>query len=332
MEEEIVAPATPVEMRPTSVEAVRISASQLFGTPSPIVAQSSAPAAAEEPAAAAEMESSIAPQEMARVSEDFAAAAPVEERQAAAPEIPAQTPAPDAAPFVAEEPASEQSVIEQPIIEQPVAEQPVAEQPIAEQPIAEKAPETEQTPVEPAPAHPEAVFQPPVAPAPTHVEPAAVQPAPPFTTSVAAAPSPIPKTISAPVQPAPAQRVQASGTSAKMEGMAAPAQLMKSIRALDGVDGAFMATADGLLIASDMPNANENLLAAFAPTVFSQMSKYSGMARLGPPEAIDLHLGTATIHVRKTGKVYLGVLLPGGQSLPAAAIGMISAFLKPHAT
>jgi predicted regulator of Ras-like GTPase activity (Roadblock/LC7/MglB family) len=104
------------------------------------------------------------------------------------------------------------------------------------------------------------------------------------------------------------------------------------IRALDGVTGAFLATSDGLLIAGEVPDSNDNVLAAFAPTVFTQISKYSGMARLGVPEAVELHLSGAVIHVRKTGKLYLGVLMPHGRPVPLSDLDRISAALQSNAS
>ena len=93
--------------------------------------------------------------------------------------------------------------------------------------------------------------------------------------------------------------------------------MVAHLRKIEGVAGAFIATADGLLVAGDVPDSNEDVLAAFAPTVFAQLTKYSDMALLGLPESIDIHLGGgATVHVRKAGRLYLGVLVPPGRALP----------------
>jgi predicted regulator of Ras-like GTPase activity (Roadblock/LC7/MglB family) len=125
-----------------------------------------------------------------------------------------------------------------------------------------------------------------------------------------------------PPEPAPAP-VAATG----------PAQIVEYLRALDGVAGVFIATADGLMVASDVPNANENVLAAFAPTVFAQLTKYADMARIGLPESIDIHLGDgATVHVRKAGKLFLGVLALRDRPLPIQELIRISAALQPRAS
>ena len=113
----------------------------------------------------------------------------------------------------------------------------------------------------------------------------------------------------------------------------APSQIVEHLRKLDGVTGAFIATSDGLLVAGDVPDANENVLAAFAPTVFAQLTKYSDMARLGLPESIDIHLGGGiTVHVRKAGTLYLGVLLPRDRPLPIQELTRLSRALQPNAT
>ncbi len=150
--------------------------------------------------------------------------------------------------------------------------------------------------------------------APPTAEPPAVSAEPP---------APVPAPPPEPALPIPAPPKAANGG-------AAPAQVVKDIPALDGVSGSFIATADGLLIASDLPDANENVLAAFAPTVFAQLTKYADMARLGLPESVDINLAGATIHVRKAGKLFVGVLMPAGHPLPLADITRISQALQPN--
>jgi len=111
-----------------------------------------------------------------------------------------------------------------------------------------------------------------------------------------------------------------------------PAQVVEELRKLEGVSGAFIATADGLLVVGDVRASNENVLAAFAPTVFAQLTKYADMAKLGLPEAIDIHLGGGTsVHICKTGKLYLGVLTPRDTPLPRSELARFSASLQPRA-
>lgn len=107
-----------------------------------------------------------------------------------------------------------------------------------------------------------------------------------------------------------------------------PANVVAELRKLEGIAGAFIATADGLLVAGDVPGSNANVLAAFAPTVFAQLTKYSGMAKLGLPETLDLQLdGGTKVHVRKTGKLYLGVLADRGAVLPGEELARIAGTL-----
>jgi predicted regulator of Ras-like GTPase activity (Roadblock/LC7/MglB family) len=145
-----------------------------------------------------------------------------------------------------------------------------------------------------------------------------------------AAPPP-PVRAEPPPAPAPAFRLEPSASPPPPAApQAGPKQALACIRALDGVAGAFIATADGLLVAGSVPDANEEVLAAFAPTVFAQLTKYADMARLGLPGSIDIHLAAATVHVRKAGKLYLGVLMPPGHPLPAQELARISTALQPH--
>jgi predicted regulator of Ras-like GTPase activity (Roadblock/LC7/MglB family) len=178
-------------------------------------------------------------------------------------------------------------------------------------------------------------------------------PVPAPTPAAAPAPAPAPASPPAPVerplrleqtpQPQPTAPQPAAdgaepasiipgGKSMANQEIGVPGEIIRRIRALDGVSGVFLATGDGLLIAGDVPGTNDNILAAFAPTVFSQMGKYAEMARLGAPAAIELHLTGANVHVRKAGKLFLGVLMPPGCPLPLSEIDRISATLQPHAS
>jgi predicted regulator of Ras-like GTPase activity (Roadblock/LC7/MglB family) len=208
---------------------------------------------------------------------------------------------------------------------------PAAEPEPAPAVIAPPAPEPAATPTpEPAPApaaswesRPLRIEQP--APEPAPAEPPAPEPAP------AAEQTPIvpePAPVAAEQTPAPTAPAPAAATLPPT----GPADAVRRIRELENVTGAFVATADGLLVAADIADGNANILAAFAPTVFAQLSKYADMAKLGRPEAIEMHLGLTTIHVRKAGKLYLGILMPPGHSFPLAAVTPISTALQPHST
>jgi predicted regulator of Ras-like GTPase activity (Roadblock/LC7/MglB family) len=133
-----------------------------------------------------------------------------------------------------------------------------------------------------------------------------------------------------PVQPEPAALPAPVSVASTAPAPTGPADAVRRIREIENVTGAFVATADGLLVAADLADGNASILAAFAPTVFSQLAKYTDMAKLGKPEAIELHLGLTTIHVRKAGKLYLGILMPPGHSFPLAAVAPISSSLQPH--
>jgi predicted regulator of Ras-like GTPase activity (Roadblock/LC7/MglB family) len=158
---------------------------------------------------------------------------------------------------------------------------------------------------------------------------AAETPAP----GIAAVITPIPVPTASPAPHALRLEEPVTGGLAGSEPAGAPgthAHILHQIRALEGVAGAFLATADGLLIAAELPDPNGNILAAFAPTVFTQLAKYADLAHLGAPESVDLHLTGANIHVRKIGKIFLGVLTPHGRLLPLPELNLIAAALQPH--
>jgi predicted regulator of Ras-like GTPase activity (Roadblock/LC7/MglB family) len=179
--------------------------------------------------------------------------------------------------------------------------------------------------------------EPAPAPAPEPQSPTAAQPAPDKTGSWESRPLRI-EQPSAAAESTPAAQIPAPASKpapqppAAQSSRADPAEAVRTLRQLDNVTGAFIATSDGLLVAADLTEGNGSVLAAFAPTVFSQLTKFSDMAKLGRPEAIELHLDNTTIHVRKIGKLYLGILMPKGHSLPLAAIAPISSALQPQST
>lgn len=108
----------------------------------------------------------------------------------------------------------------------------------------------------------------------------------------------------------------------------ASARAIDSICSLPGVTGAFLATMDGLLIAARVPEEKKNVLAAFAPAVFSQLTRYAEMAQLGSPESITVLVAAGCLQVHKAGKLYLGVLTPRDHPLPSAELIRISTTLE----
>jgi predicted regulator of Ras-like GTPase activity (Roadblock/LC7/MglB family) len=256
---------------------------------------------------------------------------------------PAPTPEPAAEPAPAPIPAAEAAPAAnappEPIADPtPITPEPEPAPAIANLPPPAVEPEPEPTP-EPEPA-PVAETAPVPEPAPIAMDAPAAAPAPVSEAAPESVPFPMGGLSEGPAVPiiAPAItpfRVEqpSSGSSHQSSGPANPsAQALKRIRALDGVTGAFLATVDGLLIAAELPNGNENIMAAFAPTVFAQLAKYCDMAKLGLPMSIDLHLGLTNIHVRKAGKIFLGVLSSDGRPLPLPELNLIAATLQPNAS
>jgi len=268
--------------------------------------------------------------------------------------MPAPTPAPAAepaaepAPVTAPEPEPEAKAAPSPVAApEPIPEPVSTPGPAAPEPAPEAeavpAPAVEPEPI-PAPESAPVAETIPIPVAEPEPAPIAVEAAAPVQASEAA-PEPVPFPAGgisdAPPAPhlapvpaiTPFRLEQAASAPAQKPGPSNPSTpSLQRIRALDGVSGAFLATADGLLIAADLPDGNENVLAAFAPTVFAQLAKYCDMAKLGLPLSIDLHLGATNIHVRKTGKIFLGVLTSHGRTLPLPELNLIAATLQPNAS
>lgn len=142
-------------------------------------------------------------------------------------------------------------------------------------------------------------------------------------------PTPPSQPPSAEPEPIPTQAVTEPEPAAPLP--TTPAQIIQRIRGLDGISGAFIATADGFLVAGDAPDAVDSVLAAFAPALFSQLLKLSVSAHLGAPESIDIRLASSQLHLRKASTLYLGVLTPPGHQLPVDQITEITLALQTQA-
>ncbi len=134
-----------------------------------------------------------------------------------------------------------------------------------------------------------------------------------------------------PPAPEPVAATEPTPTPAAPSQPPTPSQIIQQIRALDGVLGAFLGTSDGLLVAADAPDSVEPILAAFPPALFAQVIRFSTMSHLPAPESIDLHLAGSSLHIRKTGNLYLGILTAADHPLPLDAIIQLSNALKPQA-
>jgi predicted regulator of Ras-like GTPase activity (Roadblock/LC7/MglB family) len=142
-------------------------------------------------------------------------------------------------------------------------------------------------------------------------------PAPPAT---APAPSPA---VAAPVAAAPSAAA-APQQNALGELFGQPSkeewtlqEITLRIAALPGVSGSLLATADGLLVAGQVPSPlKTETLAAFLPQIFGRMSSCSEEVKLGALRAVTVSTDSAPCAIFKAGPLYLAVLGKPGQSLP----------------
>jgi predicted regulator of Ras-like GTPase activity (Roadblock/LC7/MglB family) len=108
-----------------------------------------------------------------------------------------------------------------------------------------------------------------------------------------------------------------------------PQEIAQQIAALPGVSGSLLATADGLLIAGQVPAPLEaETLAAFLPQVFGRIASYAGEIKLvGNVRAVTISTDFAPCAMLKAGKLYVAVPGKVGQSLPDAILLRIAAEL-----
>lgn len=104
---------------------------------------------------------------------------------------------------------------------------------------------------------------------------------------------------------------------------ATPEQIVARACALPNVEGAFVATHDGLFVAGHTPGMNERTMAAFVPNIFSQVRAYALVARLGQPESVCITLPDRAVHILRCGKLFFGAL--GAAPLPEAGLREIAA-------
>lgn len=95
-----------------------------------------------------------------------------------------------------------------------------------------------------------------------------------------------------------------------------------------GVSGALVATEDGLLVASQIPNGrNEETIAAFLPRLFSRVAETCGTMEIGTPRMIGMEIESGPVTAIKSGKSFLLVFGERGHSVPMEAIQAIAKHL-----
>jgi predicted regulator of Ras-like GTPase activity (Roadblock/LC7/MglB family) len=107
-----------------------------------------------------------------------------------------------------------------------------------------------------------------------------------------------------------------------------PPEIVQKICGFGVVAGCILTTADGLLVAGQVPAPQKaEMLASFLPQIFSRMAQYSGELQIGGLNAMLLFTADAPCAIFRAGKIYLGVTGRAGESLPEAQLLRVAAEL-----
>jgi predicted regulator of Ras-like GTPase activity (Roadblock/LC7/MglB family) len=169
------------------------------------------------------------------------------------------------------------------------------------------------------------------APAPVPQPPPAITP-PAIMPPVAAPPVPVAPVAAVPA-PAPAPVKNALGELLGQPTKAdwSPQEIARHIASLPGVSGSLLATADGLLVAGQVPPPlDAETLAAFLPQILGRISTYSAEVKLGALFAVTMSTDSAPCVMLKAGALRLAVVGKRGQSLPEPVLLRIAAQLDKH--
>jgi predicted regulator of Ras-like GTPase activity (Roadblock/LC7/MglB family) len=107
-----------------------------------------------------------------------------------------------------------------------------------------------------------------------------------------------------------------------------PNEIVKSLAALNGMTGAFVAMQDGLLVAAQLPGTlKAETVAAFLPQIFGRMNQYMKELQLGSLSSITFEVENVSWQVAKAGAVYVAALAKPGQELSREKLNVIAAEL-----
>jgi len=107
-----------------------------------------------------------------------------------------------------------------------------------------------------------------------------------------------------------------------------PAEVLKHLIKLPGVDGAFFAMQDGLLVAAELPaQYKAEMFGAFLPQIFGRMNQYSKELQLGGLSSLTFVVNNVSWQIVKSGGIYLVALAKPGENLPSAKLNIIASEL-----
>jgi predicted regulator of Ras-like GTPase activity (Roadblock/LC7/MglB family) len=107
-----------------------------------------------------------------------------------------------------------------------------------------------------------------------------------------------------------------------------PAEVLKQLIKLPGVEGAFLAMTDGLLVAAELPpQYKAEMFAAFLPQIFGRMNQYSKELQLGGLSSLTFVVNHVPWQIVKSGGIYLVALAKPGENLPSAKLDVVASEL-----
>lgn len=148
--------------------------------------------------------------------------------------------------------------------------------------------------------------------------PVEAKPPPPAVPSVAVM-EPLPIRMTA---PSPAPTAPERPTPAPTGVL--PAEVIRRACQLTGVSGALLASGEGLVIASQLPNGiNAETAAAFLPRMYGRLAEYTRELKLGEPSQLEMLAGTIPMQVFKLSNAYLAVLGKPAEPLPKSQLSVL---------
>jgi predicted regulator of Ras-like GTPase activity (Roadblock/LC7/MglB family) len=92
------------------------------------------------------------------------------------------------------------------------------------------------------------------------------------------------------------------------------------------VAGALVATLDGLIIASQLPNSmNSETAAAFLPQIFTRLGQYTRELKLGDPSEVEMLVGKVPLQIYRTPYCFFAVLGKATEPLPKLQLAALAA-------
>jgi predicted regulator of Ras-like GTPase activity (Roadblock/LC7/MglB family) len=142
-----------------------------------------------------------------------------------------------------------------------------------------------------------------------------------------------PKLEAAPAQVKPALQQEAPEAEAPKPGALGlddriPSELVARACTLNGVAGAVVALADGLLVSATVPpEFKAETIAAFLPQVFSRLEQAAGTMQIGELQTLMFTAGNRPWQIWRAGSLFFAAVGRPNELLPGAQLKIIAAQL-----